>query len=656
MIRYKILFAEDIPDDMELAERELRKAGINFISKRVETKNDFITQLNEFQPDVVISDYSMPSFNGMDALEIVLQHSPFTPVIIHTGSINEETAVKCMKAGASDYILKDKILRLPFALREVYAKSISHKKHQQSQTALKNSEERYKGLFNSIDQGVLYVDKTGFITMINPAALRVFMLEDSSSSEIDHIYDSWEFETEEGNNFSLKILSEPDIAKNVSNLVLNALHTKLGIKKWILLNVASEPVSANKNAQDETLVIVEDITVRKDSEIALLQAKLKAEESDRLKSAFLANLSHEVRTPMNAILGFSELLADLEREDDTEKYYISTIQNNTIKLLNIISDIVEISKIETEQITVYNSTFELSNLAYQIDQLYKSVADSKGIGLNITGFDENVILVSDEQKIKKVLLNLVDNAIKFTDNGSINITCSLNEEQLEFHVVDSGIGVSEGNEDIIFERFRQADEGYSRRHGGTGLGLTIAKAYVEAIGGKIWYVSHTTGSDFGLIIPGKWNYKNKASMKFRSALNNELAELPDYSNYHIIVAEDDAINFAYITKLLSPTGIKISHASNGNEVVELVDTIDAADLILMDIKMPIMDGYEATETIRKNNIAIPIVATTAYAMSGDKEKCLTAGCNAYISKPIKRKELFEMINRYLVDGKQTKND
>lgn len=656
MIRYKILFAEDIPDDMELAERELKRAGIDFVSKRVETKKDFIAQLLEFQPDVVISDYSMPSFNGMDALEIVLKHSPFTPVIIHTGSINEETAVKCMKAGASDYILKDKILRLPFALREVYAKSISHKKHQQSQIALKNSEEKYKGLFNSIDQGVLYVNKTGVITMINPAALRIFMLQDNSHSVIDHIHDSWNFETEEGTGFSLKILSEPDLPKKVSDLLLKASHYVTGTKKWILLNVASESAKGNKNISGESLVIVEDITERKESEIALIQAKLKAEESDRLKSAFLANLSHEVRTPMNAILGFSELLADLEREDETEIYYINTIQNNSIKLLNIISDIVEISKIETEQITVYNSTFELANLAFQIDQLYKSVADCKGLALNVIGFDEKVVLYSDEQKIRKVLLNLADNAIKFTDSGSIDVTCALNDEQLEFHVRDSGIGVSEGNEDIIFERFRQADEGYSRRHGGTGLGLTIAKAYVEAIGGKIWYTRCTTGSDFGFNIPARWNYKNKTSMKFKTTQVSELAELPDYSNYHLIVVEDDAINFAYITKLLSPTGIKITHASNGEEAVDLVNTNDDADLILMDIKMPIMDGYEATESIRKKNITIPIVATTAYAMSGDKEKCLAVGCNAYISKPIKKKELFETISRYLFNENLTKND
>ncbi len=651
MIRYKILFAEDIPDDMELAERELRKAGINFISKRVETKNDFITQLLEFQPDVIISDYSMPSFNGMDALEIVLKFSPFTPVIIHTGSINEETAVKCMKAGASDYILKDKILRLPFALREVYAKSISHRQHQQSQIALKTSEERYKGLFNSIDQGVLYVNKAGYITMINPAALRVFMLEGTSSSSIDDINKRWVFENEDGDSFSLNILSNLDLAKKVTNLVLNSLHLESGIRKWILLHVAPESGDGSKNSPDEALVIVEDITVRKESELALIQAKIKAEESDRLKSAFLANLSHEVRTPMNAILGFSELLADLEREDETEKYFINTIQNNSIKLLNIISDIVEISKIETEQITIYNSSFELSSLASHIDQLYKSVADCKGIAFTITGFDENVILNSDEQKIKKVLLNLVDNAIKFTDYGSINITCSLNEELLEFHVVDSGIGVLIENKNVIFERFRQADEGYSRRHGGTGLGLTIAKAYVEAIGGKIWLSSHTAGSDFGFTIPAKWTYKNNSSMKFRATPANELAELPDYSKYHIIVAEDDAINFAYLTKLLSPTGITVSHASNGCEVVELIDTVGHADLILMDIKMPIMDGYEATETIRKKNISVPIIATTAYAMSGDKEKCISAGCNAYISKPIKRKELFEMISRYLINGK-----
>lgn len=643
MITYRILFAEDITDDMELAERELTKAGMKFISVRVETKKDFITQLNELKPDVIISDYSMPGFTGMEALEIVLDLSPFTPVIIHTGSINEETAVNCMKAGAFDYVLKDKIRRLPFALKEAYEKSLIIRQNKESQLALKISEQRYKGLFNSIVNGVFYINKDGIISTINRAAFEILNIPENDIFNVAELENEWEYSLGNGEYFSLNkfintIQSEANHSKQ--DLIVKAQNKLTLVEKWLALSLTPEALDQESEIL-HTLVIVEDITARKKSVQEITDAKLKAEESDRLKTAFLSNLSHEVRTPMNAILGFSELLDDMNKDDETIKFYTETIKNNSTQLLSIISDIIEISKIETESINIFNTDFNLCATKLQIEQFFSSPASIKGINLSIIGFEPEITIHSDEQKINKILFNLIDNAIKFTEVGGIEISCTLLPGKLEIHVKDTGIGLNEEVKDKIFERFRQADEGYSRKHGGTGLGLSIAKAYAEAMGGVIWYESNSNGTDFAFNLPVKWFFTNGNRVK------KDFNHTPDYSSYTILIAEDDSTNFAFISRLLSPTGVKIIYASDGQDAIDQLFNNPHIDLILMDIKMPIMNGFEATEVIRKSNKDIPVIATTAYAMNGDKENCLKAGCNDYISKPIRRNELFNVMNVYL---------
>lgn len=643
MIRYKILFAEDIPDDMELAEMELRKAGIQFESVRTETKIDFLNALRSFKPDVVISDYAMPTFNGMEALELVLKYAPFTPVIIHTGSINEETAVKCMKAGAYDYVLKEKIMRLPYALREAHDRSIILKENKLAQTALMISEEKYKGLFNSIAQGVFYVQNDGAISTINSAACNILFLDTRHHYDLERLNNEWEFKTESYLPFDLRNYQNAKIQDDgyiINNKVIKAKHLSSKIEKWIQFNIIPQLYDENKSHY-HSLVVIEDITERKKSEIDLILAKEKAEESDRLKTSFLANLSHEVRTPMNAILGFSELLSEIKTINEEERFYIETIQNNSSKLLNIITDIIEMSKIETEKIILNKGNFELTALKTVVNELYHTTAISKGINLILTGFEDSIVLNSDEQKLKKILTILIDNAVKFTDKGEIRVRCIIKPGLIEFQIIDTGCGVPEGHEELIFERFRQADETYSRKHGGTGLGLSIARAYTEALGGKIWYTKKEIGSQFTINIPVSWTYSKQESQILSDSEN------PDFSDYTVLVAEDDATNFAYLTKILALTHVNILYASNGAEAVELLTENHEVNLVLMDIRMPVMDGYEATETIRKFNTEIPIIATTAYAMSGDKEKCIQAGCNAYVSKPIRKSELFTVIGKFL---------
>jgi len=644
MHKYKILFAEDSAEDVELAEMELRRAGMDFESKRVESKPEFLNELISFKPDVVISDYNLPGFTGMDILKLVLENSPLTPVIIQTGSLNEEIAVGCMKAGAFDYVLKEKMLKLPYSVKEARERSIILKQHKKSQVALKASEEKYKALFTSIAQGVIYFTSEGLISTINPAACKMFRLKNCCKYTLDELHQQWDIFTEEDQPFDLRNYFKVDSVSELSSIldfILKARNKESGEEIWLSLDIMPQHL-IKVSDHFEALAIFDDITERKKAEMKLLTAMRKAEESDRLKTAFLANLSHEVRTPMNAILGFSDLLSNYIGENEEEQIYIHTIQDNSMKLLGVITDIIEMSKIETEEIVIYNSEIDLASVKLFVIERFYSVANAKGIELSVLGFSKDILVQIDEQKFRKIIFSLLDNAFKFTDTGKITLECKLLEKQIEIHVTDTGCGIPAGNEKIIFERFRQVDESFSRRHGGTGLGLSIARAYVEAMGGVILCHPADKGSHFQFNIPVNWKSTNRDNPQFDYYMN-----FPDYSGYKFLIAEDDPTNFAYLSKLLTPTHVEIIYASNGYEAIEEFKENKSVDLILMDIKMPIMDGYEASERIRQLDADIPIIATTAYAMSGDKEKCISAGCNAYISKPLKKNELFEVINKYL---------
>ncbi len=644
MDKIRILFAEDVLEDMMLAEKELHDASISYIGKRVDNRNDFVRELEVFEPDLVISDYSMPSFTGMEALQIVLKTKPHTPVIIYTGSLNEETAVKCMKAGAFDYVLKERTRRLPFAVSDAIEFTLVEKQKKEIQSALKRSEEKYRGLFNSISHGILYINEAGHISMQNPAAIKILNLDKRTYFNINELNYDWNFLNEQDLKVDIvNYISKKNLQSNhaPAQLVVKAHPKGGGELKWLHLTFIPQFTSLQSDLF-ECLIILEDITERKEAEYELITAKLKAEESDRLKSAFLANLSHEVRTPMNAILGFSELLSEINKDDDTEKYFINTIQTNSIKLLNIITDIIEMSKIETEKMVIQINKFELRDIGRLVNDLYKLQATSKNLQLHVNGFDDRILLETDEQKFKKIIFSLVDNAIKFTDKGQITVQCSLKDNFIELHITDTGIGIPEGKEKFIFERFRQSDESYSKRHGGTGLGLSISKAYVEALGGQIWCTTLAKGTDFCFRLPVAWSYKPDVPIR-----RSNLKPAPDYSKYTILVAEDDATNYVYISKLLNKTKATVLNATNGVETIEMFQSDSSIDLILMDMKMPIMDGFEAISRIREFDKDIPIIAVTAYAISGDKEKCLSAGANDYVSKPIKRGEFFDILNRYL---------
>jgi PAS domain S-box-containing protein len=393
-----------------------------------------------------------------------------------------------------------------------------------------------------------------------------------------------------------------------------------------------------------------DITLRKQSEMELIKAKERAEESDRLKSAFLANMSHEIRTPMNAIIGFTQLLSDPNIASNKKEEFIKIITHNGQTLIRLIDDIIDIARIEAGQLTINIAECHLNVLLSELQKQFLEIVQAigkKNIDIILDIPSEKLICQTDAFRLRQILSNLIDNAIKFTNEGYIEIGLRKTEDnKLLFFVRDTGIGIQEGKRKLIFDRFRQLEEADTRSYGGTGLGLTISQNLVRMLNGEMQVDSKPDeGSTFYFTLP----LPIMESQKETEPIPEE--DLSDYKNIWkdkiFLIAEDDKYNFRIIEELLRDTNVTIIHAWNGKEVMEKVMSDIKFDLILLDIRMPVMNGLVAAQEIRKYFPDITIIAQTAYANEEDKQLCITVGCNDYVSKPIDKKKLLYTIRKYL---------
>jgi hypothetical protein len=375
-------------------------------------------------------------------------------------------------------------------------------------------------------------------------------------------------------------------------------------------------------------------------------AKEQAEESDRLKSAFLTNMSHEIRTPMNGILGFTELLKEPNLSSDDQQDYIQTIQISGARMLNTINSIVDMSKIESGLMKVDIKETNINEKIEFTYKFFKPEVEIKGLQFLVKNSlpSKEVIIKTDNEKVYGILTNLIKNAIKFTFEGSIEFGYEKKGEYLEFFVKDTGIGIPQKQYQLIFERFRQGSESHNRGYEGSGLGLSIAKTYVEMLGGEIWVESEEgKGSTFYFTIP--YNSISEEKIKIINAVSAEHKEV-EIKKLKVLVVEDDEISYSLLTKMLQKISYEVLHAITGVQAVEACRNNPDIDLVLMDIRMPKMDGNEASRQIRQFNKDVIIIAQTAYAFSGDREKAIEAGCNDYISKPINSTSLFELIKKH----------
>ena len=380
--------------------------------------------------------------------------------------------------------------------------------------------------------------------------------------------------------------------------------------------------------------------------------KQKAETANRLKSRFLANISHEVRTPLNAIVGFSKLIAEGNNieKSDRERYY-KLIRINSDVLINLINDIIDLSKIQTNQLKINYSNFNLNKLVSDIYEYgVEKIKESKKKDLTLTlekGIKkENFFIHSDEDRLRQVFINLLNNAIKFSYFGSITFGYQINGEFILFYIKDPGIGIDKEEITHIFESFKKAYNDNASEYEGTGLGLSVSKGIIDNMQGKIWIDSQKNkGTTVYFTLPlfpiSEKEKKENRNIRFES--NNQ----HDWTGKNILVVEDSKMAYELIKKLLRGTNASFQLETDGKSAIERCTKDPSIDLVLMDIQLPMIDGYSATRQIKEKRANLPIIAQTANAMSDDRKKAFDAGCDEYIAKPLDREELIRKINNLL---------
>lgn len=762
----KILFIEDFEGDYELAKHAISREGMKFDAFRVENSKDLVKALHEFNPNIIISDYNLPQLDGMKALKIVQAEKSNIPFIILTGSLNEEIAVGCIKAGASDYVIKDRIKRLPFAVKEALNQYKIKLEKELSDIKIKENEQKYRNLFDYNPYPMWIYDTNSLkILEVNNSATEQYgyskeefldltiadirpeadieMLKESISKEKKELSSSgdWRHKKKNGEIIFVEITSYPIlyngiearhvivnnitekrkfeialkqsednfhrslnesplgiriVSKSGETLYINKafldifgflsiedykntptekLYTKQSYNQHVErkkrrkivdsqqegyqidiirndglnrnIQVIRKPVIWNNEKQFQ--VIYQDITEQKKIEHELILAKEKAEESDRLKTAFLQNMSHEIRTPMNAIVGFSELMEYELDNPEKIKEYLSTIKLRSNDLLEIINELLDIARIESGQLKLYDEKVDLEKLIEDIFNEFSKhhlKIEKSNVSLSFSKIPNyiNSQVIADPGKIKQVFINLIHNALKFTNEGSVKFGYhSIDESSISFHVTDTGQGIPDNMKVIIFERFRKSADETAYVQDGIGLGLSIVRGLIQLMNGDIWLESEVNkGTTFFFKIPYSPSVNNE-SMSLRKN------DTYNWSNYSILIVEDDQYNISLFEEMLKPTKINCFYANTGLSAIEIFKNInDKVDLILMDIKLPDISGYEVTMEFKKINPKLPILAQTAFASENDKRKALDSGCSGFVAKPIKRDLLFETIKQFLL--------
>lgn len=629
-----IIFVEDNIYDAGLIWQQIEKEQIRFRKKLVDNKHDLIDAVENFEPDLIISGYMLTNLTGLESLAIRNELSPITPFIFVTGLINETVAVECMKAGADDFLMKRNLSRLGETIKSAIRKKEILLQRNHAEKMLKESEEKYRAMVEHSPDAVL-VHSWGKILFANPTSIK--LLGATSFEEI--------------NSTDLLDFVHPDYRDSTRERIKRIYETgrPQGYVEAKYLNLKKEPLDVEMIGIPITYMgepaiqtIARDITDRKRAEEELVRAKERAEESDQLKTAFLHNISHEIRTPMNAIVGFSALLNEPDVTPETQKSYLKIIIESSDQLLAIVNDIIEISNIEVGSVKANIHEINLNTQLLAIYQQFSHKAAERGIefklSTSLTG--NRAIIETDSVKLIQILTNLLSNAFKFTSKGKIMFGYVLEDDYLEFYISDTGIGISEDQFERIFDRFYQVESSASRSYEGTGLGLSITKAYVEFLGGKIWLSSIPgKGSTFYFTLPYIQSQRQYLS-EMETAERNR--ENPEKS---VLIAEDDDNNFYLMKELLSDMNLKIIRASNGAEAVDAFRSGEKIDLVLMDIKMPIMDGYEATRQILEQKPEARILAQTAYA--DDEVKAIESGCMGFISKPFVKDRFVSLVKEYL---------
>ena len=636
-ISIRVLIVEDTDDDKELVLRQLRNGGYNPEFICVETANDFIDALDNHPWDIVLCDYSMPKFDGLSALQIVQRKKIDIPFILISGTVGEEVAVEAMKAGAQDYLMKDNLMRLVHIVKRELEEAAIRKEKRFADEKIRHQNAVLDAIINNSHSILIFMLDNNY---------RYLGFNENHRRKMKDVYDT---DIEVGVNM-LDVITIAEVKKKAKISFDRVLSGESFIETEFQPNFNTYYEFHWNAVREDGLVIgiscfVIDITKRKETEQKLIIALKKATESDQLKSAFLANMSHEIRTPMNGILGFANLLKAPGLNDEKQQAYIKIIEKSGARMLNIIEEIIDISKIESGQMEISQKKVNINDQLDYIETFFKPESELKGLQLifNTCVPDNQAIITTDKEKISAVLMNLIKNAIKYTNDGFVEFGYINKGNYLEFFVKDTGIGIRKDRQKAIFERFIQADIVDVHARQGAGLGLSISKAYVEMLKGEIWVEStEGVGSTFYFTTP----YITGSKPEITDKEKQKPPTAPYQDNLSMIIAEDDEISMQYVSIIVENIGREIIFVKTGRECIEACKLHPEVDLILMDIQMPDINGYEATRQIRQFNQEVVIIAQTAFGLAGDRGKAIEAGCNDYIAKPFDKNDLLALIKKY----------
>ena len=504
-----------------------------------------------------------------------------------------------------------------------------------------SSEEKYRTLIESSDDRIVLFDLEGNILLANNAFYDTAGYSREDKSIADHF--KYIFPSAEK---PFRKMIEMLMAETMTSAEYKIPH-KSGkeldmLAKFILIK--------NKgHIPDSVLGIIKDITELKTVHQKLIEARDQAERSDKLKSAFLANMSHEIRTPMNAIVGFANLLADSNATDQERIDYINIINQNSSELLNLISDIVDISKLESGQLETHKVNLSIQQVINQLYAGFSKItnAEIKLLKIIPDGF-ENASIYTDEARFVQIFSNLLNNSLKFTSKGTIEYGFMPPENNLiKFFVKDTGTGISQEFKNIIFEPFRQVDDSYTRKFRGAGLGLAICMDLVKLLGGNIWFESEVgQGTTFYFTLP-KMEAEAAPAPAPAAPAADWVSGNFNWDGRTVLIVDDNEICLRYLEAILHNTGFKLLRAESGVKAVMMCKEDPSIDIVLMDIQMPGMNGMEATAEIKKLRKDLPVIAQTAHALSNDRQHILDAGCDEYIAKPIKKLDLLKIISQFI---------
>ncbi|MCX6325723.1 MAG: response regulator [Bacteroidia bacterium] len=504
------------------------------------------------------------------------------------------------------------------------------------------SDKFYEMLVHAATDDISFYDRDWNLKYTNSALYSMIGLDRDSNNSLDP---STLFHSEDH-----EYLLKRDQALSNNGFFESELRLRHKQGHYVNLSTRSVTVRSDIGEVLGALTISRDITRLKQVHEDFIKASVEADASNRLKSSFLANISHEIRTPLNSVVGFSNLLLANDLTIEVKEEYIENINHNSEKLLQIIGDIIDLSRLESSQIEI---TYEETSLNQIVNEIIEEARqdirrNEKSIILNVKNqFEDNGDLIfTDRIWLKRVLNHLMDNAVKFTLDGSVEFSYMLEKENIAFKIKDTGIGINNENLGRIFEEFRQEIDGHHRPFEGLGIGLTLAKEVVERMGGKIFVMSEKgVGSEFSFYLP--YRPAGSTKTKFKSLGNNQVLATLNWSSRKCLLVDDNKDVLIYLNRILLDTGVTIITARSGSEAIEIIKITPDIDVVLLDMQMPEMNGIQATKEIRKIRKNLPIIAQTAFIFEDDKDIILEAGCDACLIKPIRKDHLLTVMSSFV---------